>query len=275
MLFVYAVRKVGVAEIADGIRAVGWGLLPILAIGGVRFLLRAQCWRLCMPPSARLPLGRAFAAFLAGDAAGNITPLGLAASEPTKVLLTRHRLATRDAVASLAVDNVIYLASALTVVLIGALLMTSTVPSMVEWRVAVMAAAAAAVVAALVARRFLRGIVRQFSAVSRSQAAAVYAIHMGFHTLSMIENYLTLYWLLGDSAPTIAQAVIFESLNRLLTLLFKFVPFRVGVDEVASGQLGLLLGIPPAAAIAGAIIRKIRNLFWTGVGLAVVAAHRR
>src|SRR6185436_12890303 len=87
-LFAYAVRSVGLAPISDGIRRVGWGLLPILALGGVRFAFR---------PEARLPFAPALAAFLAGDAIGSITPFGLAASEPTKAFLSRHRLATSDA----------------------------------------------------------------------------------------------------------------------------------------------------------------------------------
>ena len=97
-LFAYAVRSVGLAPISEGIRRVGWGLVPILALGGVRFGLRTQAWRLCMRPAARLPFRPALAAFLAGDAIGSVTPLGLAASEPTKAFLSRHHLATSDAV---------------------------------------------------------------------------------------------------------------------------------------------------------------------------------
>ena len=107
VLFGYAVRRAGVAEILDGIRQVGWGLLPILGLAGARFFIRACAWRLCMPPHGRLPLGQAFGAFVAGDAIGNLTPLGMVASEPMKVFLTRHRLATRESVAALATDTLL------------------------------------------------------------------------------------------------------------------------------------------------------------------------
>ena len=133
-LFAYALHRAGVDEILDGVRRVGWGLLPILALAGARFLLRAQCWRLCMPPASRLSLRQAFVAFLAGDAVGNVTPLGMAASEPAKVLLTRHRLATREAVASLTVDNLVYAASVATVVALGVVVMLVTVPLPFAWR---------------------------------------------------------------------------------------------------------------------------------------------
>ena len=69
-LFAYVVRRAGVGEILEGIQRVGWGLVAILALPGLRFALRAQCWRLCMPPGAQFTFGRAFSAFLAGDAVG-------------------------------------------------------------------------------------------------------------------------------------------------------------------------------------------------------------
>src|SRR5262245_50499951 len=126
VLFGYAVQRAGIAEIVDGIRKVGWGLIPIVGLAGARFLIRATSWRLCMPRDKRLPLGQAFSAFLAADALGNVTPLGMAASEPTKIFLTRHRLATREAVASLAIDNLLYAASIVAFVALGVLVVLVT-----------------------------------------------------------------------------------------------------------------------------------------------------
>src|SRR5688500_491477 len=119
VLFAYAIRNVGWPDIAAGIRRVGWGLAPILALSGLRFLLRAECWRRCMAPDARIPLSQAFVAYLAGDAVGNVTPLGLIASEPAKVFLTRHRLATREAASSLALDLFLYAVSVVAVISVG------------------------------------------------------------------------------------------------------------------------------------------------------------
>src|SRR5688500_8046172 len=118
-LFAYAIRDVGWADVAAGIRRVGWGLLPILALSGSRFVLRAESWRRCMAPESRIPLRQAFTAYLAGDAIGNVTPLGLIASEPTKVFLTRHRLATRAAASSLALDLFLYAVSVVAVISVG------------------------------------------------------------------------------------------------------------------------------------------------------------
>ena len=122
--FAYAGPPRGHRRDFEGIRRVGWGLVLILGLAGLRFVIRAECWRWCLPPAVRFPLPGALAAFLAGDAVGNVTPLGLLASEPTKVLLTRHHLAPRESVASLAVENLIYAASVLAMVGIGLLVVT-------------------------------------------------------------------------------------------------------------------------------------------------------
>jgi hypothetical protein len=101
----------------------------------------------------------------------------------------------------------------------------------------------------------------------------VFGLHLAFHALAVVEIFFTLRWVLGDTSPTLAQAMVFEALNRVITVGFKFVPFRIGVDEAASGWLATLLALDPAVGVTQAVIRKVRNLAWSGVGLAVVAAH--
>jgi hypothetical protein len=301
-LFAYAIRSADTSEIVVGIRRVGWGLAAILALAGLRFLIRAECWRLCMPPldsargkpGTRLTLSQAFGAFLAGDALGNVTPLGLLASEPAKVFLTRHRLATREAVASLAAENLVYGASVVAMVAVGLIVLLAAVPLPPGWTAAIIALLIAGVAGAAVAWRLLRGTwdddrgrrpwwrerlarvrmsVLGFWAGHPARLCRAFALDLIFHALAVLEIYVTLQWLLGDVSPTLAQAIVFEALNRVVTVAFKFVPFRLGIDEALSGALAPVLAVNPAAGVALALIRKIRNLAWAAIGLAVVAAH--
>lgn len=293
-LFAYAVRSADVGEILQGIQRVGWGLAAILALAGLRFLIRAESWRLCTPPGTRLTFSRAFGAFLAGDAVGNVTPLGLLASEPTKVFLSRHHLATREAVASLAAENLVYGASVVTMVGVGLVVLLAAVPLPGAWRWGVAAVLAAAVAGVVVTVRLLRGTwdegrgprpwwrerlagvrvaVLGFWAVHPSRLWRVFALDLVFHALAVFEIFLTLQWLLGDRSHTLAQAIVFEALNRVVTVAFKFVPFRIGVDEALSGAMAPVLAVNPAAGVALAIVRKVRNLAWSAVGLAIIAAH--
>lgn len=293
VLFAYVVQRAGVAEIVDGVQRVGWGLSAILVLQGLRFVLRTECWRLCMPPDTQLPFRRAFSAFLAGDAMGSVTPLGLLASEPTKVFLTRHHLAPRESVASLAVENLVYAASVAAMVAIGLLVVLATVPMSWTWRLGTVSALGGVAVAVLGARYLLRRpanshlvrprwreqlsrlrlVVAGFSDAHGRQLWQAFALDTLFHALAVLEVFLTLRWLMGDQSPTLAQAVVFEALNRVVTVAFKFVPFRVGVDEALTGAAAPMLAVNPAAAVALAVVRKVRNLFWSLVGLLIIAVH--
>jgi len=304
VLFGYAVRRAGVAEILDGIRQVGWGLIPILGLAGARFFVRACAWRLCMParrsrgesgpPHGRLSIGQAFSAFIAGDAIGNLTPLGMVASEPMKVFLTRHRLATREAVASLATDNLIYAASVVTMVALGVVVVLSTIPLSLAWREGAIVALVAGVAGTAITLKLMRGTWREesgarppwretlaglrrsvlaFSTEQPGRLARVFVLDLSFHALAVFEIFLTLRWLLGDRSPTLAQAIVFEALNRVVTVAFKFVPFRVGIDEALSGALAPVMAVQPVAGVTLAVVRKVRNLAWTGIGLLFIAGH--
>jgi hypothetical protein len=302
VLFALAIRDVGWSEVAAGIRRVGWGLLPILGLAGLRFVIRAEAWRRCMAPESRIPLRQAWAAYLAGDALGNITPLGLVASEPTKVFLIRHRLATRQAASSLALDVFVYSTSVVVMIATGLVALMLTLPLPDVWRVAiggVIAVLAAGVVAAwrLVGGTWdasrgprpgwrarlsaARESVLALSAGHPARLSTVFLLHVLFHVCAFLEVYLTLWWLRAPAAdgigaggaPTLAQALIFSALDRVIIVLFKFVPFRIGVDEASSGGMAALLGWPGATGVALAVVKKVRSLAWTGVGLLLIASH--
>jgi hypothetical protein len=294
-LFAYAVQRAGgFDDVLAGIRRVGWGLVPILALAGLRFALRAECWRRCMPPNTRMPFRRAFTAYVSGDAIGNLTPLGLVASEPTKVLLIRHQLATREAASSLAVDLLVYAVSAVVMIVAGIVVLLATVPLPPVWRRIGIAALVTIAAAVPVSLRVLRGtwaegrgprpawrgrlaslresIVQSSAGGHPARLWRVFLLHLVFHALAVAEVFLTLGWLSG-AWPTPAQAIIFSALDRAVTVAFKFVPFRIGVDEASSGALALLLGFVSVHGVTLAVVKKVRSLVWTGIGLLLIAFH--
>ena len=293
-LFTYAIRNVGWANVLSGIYRVGWGLVPILALAGLRFLLRAAAWRLCMPARVKFTLGQAFAAFLSGDAVGNVTPLGLLASEPTKLFLIRHRLATREAAASLAVDFVIYSMSAVTMIVVGATVLLLTVPLSLGLREILIGALLALGLVVAGGLRVLGGTWKEergerppwrarlaslrdsvlaFSAGQPRRLWRIFGFDLLFQAVAVTEVYLTLQWLLPNAPPTLAEAVLFSALDRAVIIAFKFIPFRLGIDEFVSGGMASWLRWDPATGVALAVIKKVRSVVWVGVGLALIAAH--
>jgi hypothetical protein len=296
VLFAWAIRQAGYAEVLDGVRRVGWGLVPVCLLAGLRFVARAEAWRACMPRRGRLTSRQALAAFLSGDALGNVTPLGLLASEPTKVFLSRHHLATREAMSSLALDNLVYAGSIGVMLVLGgvALAVAADLPAGALWLLPLVAAALLA--GAAIMLRLLRGTwkeehgprppwrgriaalrasVLQLWAEPTTSLGRAFLWDMGFHVLAVTEAFLTLRWLLGDRSPTLMEAIAFEALNRVVTVALKFVPFRVGVDEASSGALAPLMAMQVTTGVTLAVIRKVRSLLWSAVGLALIAGRSR
>ena len=76
--------------------------------------------------------------------------------------------------------------------------------------------------------------------------------------------------LLTDRPPELLGAFILEAVNRFITVAFKFVPLRLGVDEAGTGLLTGVLGLGSALGVTLAIVRKIRVLGWNAVGVLVL-----
>jgi hypothetical protein len=295
ILLWYVIDRVGWSAVVSGVRSVGWWMLAILALSGLRFVLRAAAWRLCIPPHSRFSFAQAFAAFLSGDAVGNVIPLGLFASEPTKVFLIRHRLATREAASSLAVDFVIYSASAVTMIAVGLALLLANVNLSLGTQEIVVATLAVIGVGMFFVLRLMGGSskaerdvlpgwrgrlasfresVLAFSVGHPTRLWQIFGLDLLFQSVAVVEVYLTLMLLLPEAeAPTIVQAIMFGALDRAVMIAFKFIPGRVGVDEFLSGGMAALLGWPTTIGVVLALIRKVRSIFWVGVGLAFIAAH--
>ena len=86
-LLAWVVWRVGAGDVVSGLRQVGWGFVVILALALARQAARARAWTLLLAGTGEpVPLSRAVAATLSGDAADNVTPLSLIVSEPVKAM---------------------------------------------------------------------------------------------------------------------------------------------------------------------------------------------
>jgi hypothetical protein len=58
-----------------------------------------------------------------------------------------------------------------------------------------------------------------------------------------------------------------ESAGRFVTIAFKFVPYRLGIDEAGSGAVAQVLGLGPATGVTLALVRRLRILVLNAIGL--------
>jgi Lysylphosphatidylglycerol synthase TM region len=302
-LFAYTLQQTSVQPIIEGLRSVGWGFILILALSGLRTLARAAAWTLCTPGPHGLRIRDTFPAFLTGEALGNLTPLGLFVSEPTKAVFVRHRVTLMTAVSGLATENVLYTLSVAVVITTGtvALLFSFDVPRAVRMAsvivmggMLVVLAVAAWILARQVRivtglldrlhrRRLAPGMLIQRLEKLRVLEDRIYTFHLrhperllpvlaletAYHVAGVAEVFVTLMWI--SHAPTLLIAFVLETANRATNVVFKFVPLRLGVDEAGTELLTTVLGYPIATGATLAIVRKVRVLFWTGVGIILLA----
>ena len=71
---------------------------------------------------------------------------------------------------------------------------------------------------------------------------------------------------LTDSYPSLLSAFLMEAVSRLITVIFKLIPFVIGVDEAGAQIIGDTVALAAGVAVTLAIIRKGRILFWTAMG---------
>lgn len=304
-LFVWLVWWVGPAQIWAGFRQIGWGLAGIVAIAGARFALRAAAWIRCLEPPHTLRLGDAFAAVVSGDALGNVTPLGPLVGEPAKAAFVRPRVPLGPALTALAIENVLYTLSVAAMIAAGtiALLLHVNVAAPIReageiaiagvfglyvavmwvlWRrPAVLSRGLSALsrrssrpwIGARIAKvQALEHDIYTFATRRRAALGPLVATELGFHALGVLEVHLTL-WLLFGAAPTLLTSFILETVNRLITVVFKIVPLQVGVNEAGTALTTQLLGLGTAPGLTLGIVRKARMLFWTLVGTALLVRH--
>lgn len=302
LLFTYTVRKAGVANVIDGIQRLGIAFLLLIAISAIRLVVRSLAWMKCFEAPHKLRFRDAFAARVMGDALGNIIPLAsMAVSEPSKAAFVRHRVPLMAGLSALAIENIFYSLSVVLFIFSGttALLLTFPLPKALRYAAlgTLVTLAVVALLGYLVIHkrwRFLSGIfvflsnrttgrnwieratartktleerIYGFYDRNRSRFLIIFALEVCFHLSGILEIYTTLSFISETIAPTLFTAFLLESVNRVINVVFKFVPLRTGVDEAGTGMLAKVLGFTTALGVTLAIVRKARDIFWTAVGV--------
>ena len=302
-LLVISVRQAGWEPILASIRSVGAWLIAVVALGAARMAVRARAWTICSKAEheAGIPFGAAFAATLAADALGNLTPLGLLASEPAKVMMGRRHVPTSTSLSSVAVENGFYTASVLAMLLGGVwvLLHRANVPLIMEraGEAVVVASLIGALIAlwmfrarpALLSRAAdlltrlrrtptskdaLQALERSVYDVARwpvSRLLHVSAWEGLFHVAAVAEVWLILRTMPGGERIALTDAFLMETAGRFITVAFKFIPYRLGVDEMGSGSVSQLLGLGAPTGVALALVRRVRILLLNAAGIVLLA----
>ena len=307
-LLVSLIIRIGAGTVIEHAKAVGWGMVLIVALGGISHLLRTYAWRLSFRSDLRgISLARLFALRLISEAIGNFGLAGQVVGDTMRVSLLGPAVPIADRISSVAFDRGIYIVSAALLSVSAMLACVSVLPLPGAWRLyALLFAAAMAVVVGLalvgfgrrwrlasaaargiqrlpLARKWLAGKVSVIDSAEenllsfRSQAPRFFwtaiLLYIGSQVLAIAEVYLLLRFM--GVRITSVGALVIEGFTKLISIVGALNPGNIGTYEGGNLVLAHLLGFSAGAGLTLALCRRARALFWAGVGALCLIAFSR
>jgi hypothetical protein len=301
-LFSYFVYSVGVTEILANIDRFGLaGFAVILGIYFLRICARAGAWTLSVYEPYSLRMKDTVPAVIIGEAMSSMIPLGILISGTTKAVAVRKRIPLVVGLSSVATENLFYSFVTSVFLILGAFTLVRSFEMEAGWvlTIDVLIGLICAVVVFLVllvvkqwhfasetcAWLYRKGIATGLLEHGRLQVRLfenfiygfyrrhpkrflpIFFCEAAFHSLGILEVWFILSRI---ASSDLLAAFLLESVSRLITIVFKLIPFVIGVDEAGAQFVGETLAIGAGIGVTLAVIRKGRILFWTMIGLLLI-----
>lgn len=298
-LLAYLISKVDFHALAANRKAIGWGLLLIVAVGGLAHVVKTWAWLLTLRGERRkVGFARAFGLRLASEAIGQLGFVGMVGGETARVSLLGSGVPISAAISSVTLDRALFIATGAWVMLAGIAGIGFAVPLSHTLRIYIVALAIGLVCllaagAFAIRRRWpvLSGSARAMTWIPgfkkwlQSKEATIVAseesimafcddVPMAFwcslllnllcHFLAIVEVYICLR-MLGAHA-TLAGALVMESLTKLINVAGSVNPGNVGTYEAGNMAIGRLVRLTGAQGLLLALCRRVRAIFWAILG---------
>jgi len=299
-LFAYFVYAVGIGEIVEGITRFGVaGFALILSLFFVRILARAAAWKLSVHAPYHLTMSDTVPAVIIGEAMSSTIPLGILISGTAKAVAVRRRIPLVGGLSSVATENLFYSFTTGLFLIVGAAVLLrgfavdETVVLTLDLIIGILALLIALGLVMVIRQwhfvsetcewlyekgyfrvfledlrldvRLFENLIYGFYRHYPGRFLPICGLEMVYHLVGIAEVGIILYRLEGV-IPNLMSAFLLESVSRLVTVVFKLIPFIVGVDEAGSQFIAQTLALSAGIGVTLAIIRKGRIIFWTAMG---------
>ena len=240
-------------------------------------------------------------AVIIGEAMSSMIPLGILISGTTKAVAVRKRVPLVVGLSSVATENLFYSFVTSVFLILGAFTFVRSFELDEGWvlTIDILIAVICAVVVLLVLlvvkqwhfasetcewlyrkgiatgllehgrlqvrlfENFIYGFYRRYP----KRFLPICLIEAAFHLLGIFEVWFILSRI---ASADLLSAFLLESVSRLITIVFKLIPFVIGVDEAGAQFVGETLALAAGIGVTLAVIRKGRILFWTAIGLLLI-----
>lgn len=277
-------------------RALG-AFLPLVLLPSAGWhVVRTLGWLICFPPAVRPSFWRLFRVRLAADAVSYFTIRGLA-SEPLRVVLLLDRVPAEASTASTILERTAM--GVMSVILVGATSMIAMSSDMVPegWQqifrgIAMVAVIVVGLTALFLTRRgryvgplfeglyritgwhwtegrvarFIRDVENIFLHLARSDRRRLrnlVVLAVAAYALMALEIWLV-FWAISQPV-TVWSAMFVETFTRSASVFTGVIPANLGALEASNVAVVRALGLAGAGSLA--LSRRVRGLFWAGLGL--------
>ena len=305
LLFSGALYYINFNTAVGTIKRLGLALPLAIFFSAVWHLARTWAWSWCFPRPRTVSFARLARVRLAAEAFSYLTLRGIA-GEPLKVVLLGDRVDARQATAAVALERLAYMVGTTIIVGIGSILAIAGLPLTTAWfhvfrAFAITAAVLAALTAVVISgrgtylqaglerfdriagtslragrvSRFVAAVERQMLELLRGnpvRLAVLLTATCVAYACMALEAWVILRATGAPITPNGALAV--ETFSRVASFASAFIPANLGALEASS-----LAAVAAVGAIGGgaalALARRLRGLFWAGLGLAIYPRHSR
>ena len=300
LLFIHLIHRTGPAKLLASMVALGWGLALVIAWGGVAHILKTWAWRLTLLNGKhQVSFARMLGLRLSSEAVGQFGGLAQLFGEGLRVSLLGPAIPLKHSIASVTIDRALFVVSAAVVTLLGlsAVLIVLPLPhKLILYAIVFGCLLLGFVLLSAIAIRnrwplFSRtgefaGRIRYLKPLIDRERLLIHSVeetlfdfyhrtpkvfwaslllNLACHAAAIVEVYL-IVWLMGTKL-TLFGALAIEALTKLVNIAGTFNPGNIGTYEGGNMLITKMFGLTAAAGLTLAFARRLRALFWAGVGI--------
>ena len=304
----HLVFRSGPGAVWKQLQTVGWGLGLIIVLGGFSQLVKTCAWRQAFTCDiGGLSWFRSFVAQLISDSIGQFGVAGKVVGEGTRISLLGRAVPLSNALSAGAIDGALHTFSAVLITVSGLSATLLLAPLSGTWRLyaaLLVAVLVSAVILAVVsvkhrwqllgrATRAIGRLPRLHTWISGKQPiidsaednlltfrdkapAAFWAtliFNLLWHMLAIMEVYIILRFM--GAKVAMSGAFIVEALTKVINLVGALNPGNVGTYEGGNMLIAKIFGVTGTAGLTLALCRRMRTVFWAGVGAICVIVMKK
>ena len=304
----YLVFRSGPGTVWKQLQAVGWGFALVILLGGLSQLAKTCAWRHAFTCDiSGLSWFRSFVAQLISDGLGQLGVAGKVVGEGTRISLVRRAVPVSNALSAGAIDGALHTFTAVLITVSGISATLLLAPLSGTWRtyaVLLVAVLMSAIILAVVsvrnrwqlvghATRAIGRLPRLHDWFSSKQPIidsaednlltfrdeapsafwATLLLNLLWHMLAILEVYVILRFM--GARIAISGAFIVEALTKVINLVGALNPGNVGTYEAGNILIAKIFGVTGTAGLTLALCRRVRTVFWAGVGAMCMIAMKK